>query len=300
MFTSKLSMQFERYNNARNVLIDNPEILINLERYLIDHVSKCIIDNLADMTADYNEASYLHPFWKNYPPEDRGRQPIKDQYPWIEVGEHAIGCKLPRILEQHFNISDGGIPAGADQRFILSHKDISAITNNLTDTAWLFIDIKSIGPRDDQDHTVMSHNQVSGDGTWDNIEDGVLNEIMTATGKRTSHDFHCSMPPLFVLSDGTIAPLIIFALKPVYRMLPATQATLRNGGQPLDRIDLACIPNGLLLTKNPNYLDTYPNLLFPGKDDKSKDPRKLRARVSFNILRDIGTWRYRSIKATYP
>lgn len=300
MFTEFNAIQFDIYNQQRTTLIGDPALIIDLERLLTDYLHDCLTQNLEEIVRDYNEATYLHPFWKNYPPEDRGRQPIKDQYPWIEVGEHAIGCKLPRIFERDFAVRDTGLPTGADQRFILSGDQIRDVTKGLTDSVWLFIDIKSIGPRDDQDHTVMSHNQVSGDGVWSTPENGVVNAIMQATGKRANHDFHCSMPPLYVLSDRTVTPVVIIALKPVYRMLPARQEDYRNAGQPLDRIDLACIPNGLLLTENPGYLTRYPGLLFPGKDDKSKDPRKLRARVSFDILRTIAPWRYRSINIETP
>ena len=66
-------------------------------------------------------------------------------------------------------------------------------------------------------------------------------------------------------------------------------------GQPLDRISIASIPNGILLTINPNYKKSYPGILFPGKDDKGKDPRKLRARVSFQVLREIADWRYKDL-----
>ena len=64
-----------------------------------------------------------------------------------------------------------------------------------------------------------------------------------------------------------------------------------NIGQPLTKIKVASIPNGLLLTQNPNYMSKYPQLFFPGKDDKSKDLRKIRARVSFDILKQIDSWR---------
>lgn len=300
MFHAHTELQYVAYNKARSQLIQNPDILINLEEYLTNFLYSLLRANLDDIKADYNEASHLYPFWKNYPPDDRGRQPIMDQYPWIEVGEHAIGCKLPRLLSQNFAVRDLGLPTGADQRFLLTHPEIGRITGNLTQSAWLFVDIKSVGPRDDQEHTVMSHNQISGDGVWLNAQDGVTNTVLRATGARASHDFHSSMPPLFVLSDGSIAPTIIIALKPVYNMLPSTQENARSNGQPLIRIDLASIPNGLLLTQNPAYLRTYPGLLFPGKDDKSKDPRKLRARISFALLRQIASWRYQSLKVSYP
>lgn len=292
--------QFNIYNKARNHFIENPDVLIKLEEFLTGHLVSIISKNIVEIKQDYNEASYLYPFWENYPPEDRGRQPIKDQYPWIEVGEHAIGSKLPRLLDSSFRVRDTGLPTGSDQRFVLTDDAIATATGGFTNSVWFFVDIKSVGPRDDQHHTVMSHNQVSGDGIWINPADGVKNTILQATGARASHDFHASLPPVFVLSDGTVAPLVMIALKPVYRMLQTNVVGARNDGQPLERIDIACIPNGLLLTQQPNYLGTYNGLLFPGKDDKSKDPRKLRARVSFEILKNIAPWRVQTIQIPFP
>ena len=256
-------VQFKAYTEARAHFVANPRKLIDLEKELTNALFGILKANIDEIKRDYNEASYLYPFWKNYPPEDRGRQPIKDQYPWIEVGEHAIGAKLPRLLERDFGIRDTGLPTGADQRFVLTHDIIKTATAGFTNAAWMFVDIKSVGPRDDQDHTVMSHNQVSGDGIWNAPEDGVKNTILEAVGARASHDFHASLPPIFVLSDGIVAPLVMIALKPVYKMLGASKTVDRNGGQPLERIDIACIPNGLLLTQNPNYLKSHRGLLFP-------------------------------------
>jgi hypothetical protein len=48
---------------------------------------------------------------------------------------------------------------------IISSEKIRSILE-ITDSLWLLIDIKSIGSRDDQDHVVMSHNQMSGHGKW--------------------------------------------------------------------------------------------------------------------------------------
>ena len=105
--------QFDIYNAARNNFIANPNQIIELEMLLTNHLVSIITENIIEIKNDYNEASYLYPFWENYPPEDRGRQPIKDQYPWIEVGEYAIGSKLPRLLERSFRIRDTGLPTGA-------------------------------------------------------------------------------------------------------------------------------------------------------------------------------------------
>ncbi|EFV5118934.1 BglI family type II restriction endonuclease, partial [Salmonella enterica] len=197
-----------------------------------------------------------YPFWQNYPPDNRGRQPRGDQFPWIEVGEHTIGRKLTRNLSYDFELYDIGVPTGADERFLLKSQEIRNITHGIFDSAFLSIDIKSVGPRDDFFHAVMSHNQISGDGQWNIPEAGMVNTPLKAQGLYASHDFHCSLPPLYVLSDNTVAPVITMAIKPVYDML-SLHTELNRHGQPLKRITLISIPNGLLLTQNPNYLSKY-------------------------------------------
>jgi hypothetical protein len=246
---------------------------------------------LPEIVRDYNEASYLHSFWKNYTPLDRGRSPIGDQYPWIEVGEKVFGSKLSRYFASNFAIKDSGLPSGSDERCIISSERIKQ-TLQITDSVWVFVDIKSAGPRDDFNHAVMSPYQVSGSGIWNNIDDGVLNDPIIAKGKLVSHDFLCSLSPVYVLSDNTIAPLATFVIKPIYKMV---NNGIETTGQPLEKIKIACIPNGLLLTHNPNYLQAFPNLFFPGKDDKKKDLRKIRSRVSFEVLKSIASWRAKEI-----
>lgn len=288
MFNEFRQSQYNIYRDARFHFINNYRQLINLEIYISEEVINSVSENLHEIIKDYNEASYLYPFWQNYPPEERGRQPIGDQYPWIEIGEHSIGDKLPRLLERKFDIADTGLPTGPDVRLVISNDKIKNITEGLTDSCWLFLDIKSVGPRDDFTHAVMSHNQISGNGQWDIFTDGIRNEVVIATGQRASHPFHCSIPPIYILSNGLIVPVVIIILKPVYRML-SLQGVDR--GQPLGRITFASVPNGLLLHEQPNYLQQFPSLFFPGKDDKNKHPEKLRCRVSFDILQNIDRWR---------
>lgn len=295
MFNAKRSTQYQTYQDARRFFIENPDTLITLERLLSGIVHDVIVSNLEEFLTDYNEASLLFPFWQNYPPEERGRMPIGDQYPWIEVGEQVFGNKLVRLLANRFKVRDTGIPSGPDKRMVLSSKSISDACNGYTDSCWLFLDIKSVGPRDDQEHAVMSHNQISGDGSWEKEESGVKNKPILAKGNRASHPFYCAIPPLYVLGDGTVAPMIDIVVKPVYKML-GLESKGGDQGQPLHKISIIAIPNGLLLTKNPDYLKTYPGLFFPGKDDKGKDPKKVRARVSFDLLRQIDSWRVRTIK----
>jgi hypothetical protein len=289
MFEQCRKNQFKCYNEARRYFVKNFYKLIQIEEFCMEVLSSFIEQNYNDIKRDYDEASLLYPFWQNYPPEDRGRKPKGDQFPWIEVGEHVFCSKISRFLSKSFDIRDSGLPTGPDDRYVISSHEIHKILG-ITNSVWLFIDIKSVGPRDDQDHTVMSHNQISGNGKWIEVKSGVKNDIMIAKGQRVTHQFHCAIPPFFVLSDETITPVIHIVLKPVYTMLGLTH---KEKGQPLDRVTLASIPNGILLTDNPNYLRIFPGLLFPGKDDKEKDPRKVRARISFEILRQIAEWRYK-------
>ena len=261
MFNAHRIDQFTIYKKAKEFFVSNPEVLCGLEEYFTNCLVNELTINIQDISRDYNEASFLFPFWQNYPPDDRGRQPIGDQYPWIEVGEHAIGTKLSRTLSRRFEIRDTGIPSGADQRFVVKSNNIRQLTDNYCDSAFLSIDIKSVGPRDDAPHAVMSHNQISGDGIWESPKEGLINSVIKATGERTTHPFHCSLPPIYILSDGTIAPVITLVVKPVYSM-PSLDSNNEKSGQPLNKITLVSIPNGILLMVNPNYLKKIAGFIF--------------------------------------
>lgn len=294
MFNKDRDIKHKLYIKAHNYFSNNPQLIIKLEKHISDYIENIISSNKDEIREDYNEASYLYPFWQNYPPDDRGRQPKGDQFPWLEVGEHTLGAKLPRFINKDFEIRDYSLPVGPDERFVLTSQKIKSLTEGFTDSCWLFVDIKSVGPRDDQEHTVMSHNQVSGDGRWEVQDTGIINQSILAKGKKASHEFYCSIPPLYILSNGKTVPVVQIVLKPVYGMLRLDNEN-NDDGQPLKRIDIITIPNGILLTINPNYLEKYPELFFPGKDDKSKNPRKVRARISFNLLRAIDDWRVKKI-----
>ena len=280
------------YLSARENLIEDPSPLIGVEKGITNLVAGLLAAAVDEMREDYDAASQLFPFWRNYPPMERGRAPRGDQYPWIEVGEHAVGTKFAHLLRSLSGVRDTGFPTGPDQRFVLTHESIGVLSGGHCTSVWLLLDIKSVGPRDDFDHAVMSHNQISGSGEWVSVNDGVRNATMTAVGSRASHPFYPALPPLVVLPDLSVAYVVTLAVKPVYRM-----ETIGNewGGQPLGRLDLVAIPNGLLLTQNPNYLAQSPGLLYPGKDDKGKNPEKVRARVDFRLLRSIAEWRHRTV-----
>lgn len=289
MFFEKRDEFFQRYHKARKYFINNPQDLIELEAFTTDLVNRIINDNYSEIVYDYNQASYLNAFWANYPPDDRGRAPVGDQVPWIEVGEHAVGHKLNRLISQDYQIEEVGLPSGADNRFVLYSDEIFHITHGITNCVFVFLDIKSVGPRDNFNHTVISPYQVSGDGVWNDPHENMENSTMLASGRRTTHIFFPAISPIYPLTNGAVAPTIHLFVKPIYRML--NLATDGKCGQPLESIKNICVPNGLLLTCNPNYLYEHPGLFFPGKDDKGKDPRKIRVRVSFDILTEISPWR---------
>lgn len=293
MFTEYAESQHLAYNQAFDFFKQNPQKLIEAEKFVMNEILHFIDIHQPEIKRDYNEASYLYSFWKNYPPEERGRMPKGDQYPWIEVGEQVFGNKLQRHFNANFSVKDSGLPSGSDDRCIISSERIRQILG-ITDSVWVFIDIKSEGPRDESDHAVMSPNQISGSGKWTNVEVGMKNSPIKAKGKRTTLNFYCSMSPIYVLSDGTVAPLLTFAIKPVYEMLKE-MGTDKTIGQPLTKIKVASIPNGILLTQNPNYTKKHPGLFFPGKDDRNKNKYKKRARISFSLLKDIADWRINEI-----
>lgn len=289
MYDEKRSFLWNNYHAARDFLVAHPEILIELEWFTTELVNQMICNHYDEIEHDYNEASYLNPFWANYPPDDRGRAPVGDQVPWIEVGEHAVGHKLSRLIAMDHDIAEIGLPSGADNRFVLVDDEILSITQGLTDQVFVFLDIKSVGPRDNFAHTVISPYQVSGDGRWECAGDNVENSTIQAVGKMTSHTFYPAIPPIYALTDGSVAPTMHLFVKPIYRMLGA--GGRGRTGQPLEGIKNICVPNGLLLCINPDYLQEYPGLFYPGKDDKNKDPRKIRVRVSFDVLHRIAPWR---------
>jgi len=287
---------FHIYNKARIELIKHPEILIELEKYITDICSSILIDEYQEFLEDYNEASYTHAFWENYPPEDRGRSPVGDQVPWIEVGEQSIGHKLCRLIAEDFSLREPGLPSGADNRFLLASNEIDKITKGLTDSVMVFLDIKSVGARDDFEHTVISHNQVSGDGRWERPDEALTNTHVMALGRIAKHPFYPAISPIYVFYSGLVTPTIHIFIKPVYKMLSLDNTGIF--GQPLSAVRVICVPNGLLLTVNPNYLSNYPGLFFPGKDDKKKTATKLRCRVSFELLKEIADWRVQNIDSS--
>jgi hypothetical protein len=79
---------------------------MRIERFCMGVLSDFIIKNHDEIKRDYDGASFLYPFWQNYPPDERGRQPKGDQYPWIEAGEYVLCPKIARYLGDRFQVTD--------------------------------------------------------------------------------------------------------------------------------------------------------------------------------------------------
>lgn len=293
MFDYKRQFLWENYNRVRGYLISDPDALILLECYITCLVNDIIGANYLEIEHDYNEASYLHPFWASYPPDGQGKSAAGDQIPWLEVGEHAVGHKLSRLIASDYQIAEIGLPTGADNRFVLYSDEISDITHETTDCAFVHLTIKSVGPGSDQGSTIVSPNQISGNGIWEQSADNVENALITASGPDCYHAFHPAIPPIYTMTDGKTAPTIHLFIQPSYRTLSLEPEAGR--GQPLKSIQSVCVPNGLLLTCQPNYLSAYPDLLR--LEEAESDPGNVCARISLDILSQIDRWRVSSFSS---
>lgn len=297
MFTQYKKQQFKTYSTARQHFIDNPEELISIEKHITDTFRKILMEYYDEMEIAYNEASYTYPFWKQFAPFKRGRQPRGDQVPWIEVGEQIVGGTFRRKLENYYKVSNVGLPSGADDRIVVSSPEISSLCSNITDSVMIFIDEKSTGPRDTITDLVVSPYQVSGDGIWKPNKDYVVNSLILAKGKRSQRDFYPAVSPIVVTHTDRILPIIHIFTEPIYSMISLnaknpSSVPSNKGGQPLSSIRITCVPNGLLLTCNPNYVKEYPHLFYPGKDESGKAPLRVRARIDTNIISEhIAKWR---------
>ena len=293
MFTRYTAKQYEAYKQSHDWFVENPNRLADAEKYLVNCIAETLLDFIDEFRDDYNEANYLFPFWGNYPPSDRGNNPIGDQVPWIEVGEHSIGHRVERLMGSRFTIREIGMPSGTDDRFLLSNSRLKKILG-ITSSVMVFLDVKSTGPRESHDDLVVSPYQVSGNGIWTQEDPAIVNSAIAVTGPKASHLFQPAIAPILCLSDGTIAPVVHLFLKTIYTMLQTDDGS--TTGQPIEQIKLACLPNGIELFLNPGYHALNPGLLYPGKDQKNKPLTKRRARISLPKLANIDAWRVTEIE----
>jgi len=222
--------------------------------------------------SDFDRANDLLPFWISYAPRQRGRAPTGKSIPWSEVGEKSLSSNLLRaISEENPSVIFPGLPFGGDVRFA-------------TADALVHFDVKMTGPNDRADEVVAPPQQVSGDGAlWEN---GMISSPYLVTGERRSINFQPKLPPFYIL-DGTPRICLTYFLKVVYTVQ-------EFGVQPLHYLEVACLPNGLLLFDGPMYART-PGLLIPGKDTQSTPEHVKRTRIRLVPLSSIAEWRCRQI-----
>ena len=240
--------------------------ILAIEQKHMDFLLDVVMSAANDIYKDFSQAMELYPFWINYPPIQRGRAPRGTSIPWGEVGEKTISaCLIRAISLKAPSITFPGLPLGGDIRFA-------------TQDALVHFDLKLTGPNDNPDEIVASPHQIAGDGrSW---RGGVVNSPVLVTGQKAQMSFQPELPPFYILEQRVLLCLTYF-LKVVY----AVQAM---GNQPLDYLELVCVPSGLLLFDGPKYASTA-GLLIPGKDEK--DHPKKRTRVRLAPLATLAPWR---------
>ncbi|MDQ7025501.1 MAG: BglI family type II restriction endonuclease [Anaerolineae bacterium] len=271
MISEQLYFQF------RTHYVENLDDIIEVEKKYMQFLQKAISSVAQNIADDFNITMELFPFWKNYPPLQRGRAPRGTSIPWLEVGETVIGSHVIRAISRvNPKIRHPGLPSGSDIRF-------------LTNDILAHLDIKISGPNDRADEVVPSPNQLSGAGeSWENA--GIINQEVVITGARSTMTFQPELPPLYIVNDVPVLCGAYF-LKGVY-------VVEGQGKQPLDYLELICVPNGLLSFVGPNYNQNVTGLFIPGKDEKTK--RKKRCRVRMEPLAKIADWRRERIWQRKP
>jgi hypothetical protein len=263
----------EFLNRRKALLLDNGQSIIDLEKRYMDLLTNLLLDNAEQLRRDFNLSSQLRPFWASSQPQQRGRMPIGDSVPYIEVGETSLTANITRLIsnsDDFVGVRFPGLPAGGDMRF-------------MTNDAFIHLDIKVTGPRDELEKVVLPPHQYSGDGAnWG--DDGVVNSTVSVYGWRTITPFIPGLPPFYVIGGETLICLI-YVLKTVYSVDPIRKI------QPLRYLELVSVPNGLLLFTGLNYQQNNPGLLSAGKDDQSTPIERRRRRLYLNVLSEIAPWR---------
>lgn len=265
-----------QYFDIRSKLLHSPDHILDLEKYYMDFLLNILMEIVEDIEIDFSkDAQHLLPFWKNYPPEQRGRQPTGSAIPLLELGEKTLSSHLLRGLTSKLSkIRFPGLPSGGDIRFS-------------TLNAYIHFDIKLTGPNDNPDELVVPPNQISGNGSnWEN--NGVINKawpVRYQTGTRQgqiNYHFQPKLPPFYAINQQILICLTFF-LKAIYRVKGL-------GIQPLSHFELACVPNGLLMFEN-DYYGRTEGLIIAGKNDKNKSEDSRRIRIRLNPLARLQNWR---------
>ena len=263
----------DKYMELRAELAQDLDGLIQREKGMMEFLTAAVCEVAPVLHLDFSRSRDLSPSWICYRPKPRGRKPTGESLPWSEVGEKSLSFNLLRaISDRREGVTFPGLPFGADVRFA-------------TPDALVHFDVKLTGPNDNVDEVVAPPQQVSGDGAhW---HTGVANSAFLVQGPRASFLFQPKLPPFYVL-EGRVLPCLTFFLKAVYSLKGL-------GDQPLESLEVACLPTGLLLFDGPRLADTS-GLFIPGKDDKKKVESDRRTRIRLFPLASIDDgWRCRQI-----
>jgi hypothetical protein len=247
--------------------------IIALEKRYMEFLVRITLEAANNLYNDFDRANDLLPFWIGYAPRQRGRSPTGKSIPWSEVGEKSLSSNLIRAISNaDASVSFPGLPFGGDVRFA-------------TGDALIHFDVKMTGPNDNANEVVVPPQQVSGDGVlW---QDGMLSNPFLVVGERRSINFQPKLPPFYIL-DRTIRLCLTYFLKVVYTVQ-------EFGVQPLHYLEVACVPNGLLLFDGPMYARTQ-GLFIPGKDTQATPEHVKRTRIRLAPLAGIDEWRCRKIQ----
>ncbi|RJR25745.1 hypothetical protein C4578_00730 [Candidatus Microgenomates bacterium] len=260
------------YFKVRDYFVNNLETVRKVEKEHCLKIKGIVLDIADDLYLDFTEYAWkLYPFWSNYPPEQRGRQPTGNSVPWLELGEKTISYNLTsKIIKAFSEVRFPGLPTGGDIRF----------TNKET---LVHLDIKLTGPNDNPNEVVVPPNQVSGRG--DDWKNGIINSpwpVHYQGNGKINYNFQPKLPPFYLIDDKPLLCITMF-LKAVYEVE-------KIGFQPLKYFELACVPNGLLMFDGPKLAET-PGLIICGKDEKSRADDTKRIRIRLNPLASIENWR---------
>lgn len=267
-------MNKQQYDEARaHLMRDNCTHLIELEKNTTALLINSITAVATRIKVDFDEATELMPFWEKYAPVQRGHKPRGEAFPWGEVGEKVVEGHLYSLMPNIFeNVRFIGVPYGHDIRFV-------------TKDAFIHIDAKSTGPTDNADEVVSSPNQVTGNGKLD-VEGKIYNDITEMKGPLVTREFQPELAPFYIV-NGEIIPTLTYYLKIVYSVKSL-------GKQPLEYLELICVPNGLALFDGPNLNKNVSGLLTPGKDEVNV--ARKRTRIKLNPLAELDNWRCQKIK----
>lgn len=78
----------QAFQEMREELLTRQLAIISAaEKRYINFLQELILKAANTIQADFNKVNDLRPFWVNYQPRQRGRSPIGNSIPWLEVAD---------------------------------------------------------------------------------------------------------------------------------------------------------------------------------------------------------------------